>query len=72
MARHHLEMVRKILARYDIDDVDPRHVLAFMYQERTTLDGIDCKRFRRIALDCVPDVRANRGAAEALATFEGI
>lgn len=50
------EMIRMIAKEMGRDDVDPRHILAYMYEGHSTLDGLARWQFREeveICIGCV-------------------
>jgi hypothetical protein len=51
------ETIRQILDRKGITGIEPAHVEAFMRVYVGTLDGLDRRRFTRLAVDAVEEIR---------------
>ncbi len=51
------EAIRQILDRKGITGIEPAHVEAFMRVYVGTLDGLDRRRFTRLAMDAVEEIR---------------
>jgi len=68
------EIIRNILAKQGyIGKYDPRHILAFMYVEHSTLDSMSIEQLKceiKIAIDCInySDIET----AESLAKSYGL
>ena len=65
--------IREALARAGrIGLADPRHVEAYMRDERGTLDAVSPRAFDRLALDCAETAAADPALAERLAECMGL
>ncbi len=51
------ETIRGILDRKGITGIEPRHIEAFMRVYVGTLDGLDRRRFTRLTMDAVEEIR---------------
>jgi hypothetical protein len=51
------ETIRGILDRKGISGIEPAHVEAFMRVYVGTLDGLDRRRFARLVMDAVEEIR---------------
>ena len=66
-------MIREILGKIGRDEIDPRHIEAYMRLEHRTLDGLSAPQFERevvISAECVG--AAGPVEAEACAASFGL